>query len=62
MAMIMLSQLFINREKVRHYDQEKLWMTTQEVILSLKSTLQFVKSSVEVFLDYRRGCWLQTGK
>jgi SRSO17 transposase len=52
MAMIMLAQLFINREKIYHYEQEKLWMTTQDVIQSFKSTLQFVKRSLEVFLDY----------
>lgn len=52
MAMIMLAQLFINQEKIYHYEQEKLWMTTQDVIQSLKSTLQFVKRGVETLLDY----------
>jgi len=52
MAMIMLAQLFINQEKIYHYEQEKLWMTTQDVIQSFKSTLQFVKRSLKVFLDY----------
>jgi hypothetical protein len=47
MAMIILAQLFINQEKVRHYEKEKLWLTTQDVFLSLKSTLQFVKRRVE---------------
>lgn len=52
MAMIMLAQLFINQEKICHYEKEKLWMTTQDVIQSLKSTLQFVKRSLDSFLDY----------
>jgi len=52
MAMIMLAQLFLNDEKIYHYEQEKLWMTTQDVIQSLKSTLQFVKRSIEELLNY----------
>jgi SRSO17 transposase len=52
MAMIMLAQLFINQEKIYHYEEQKLWMTTQDVIHSLKSTLQFVKRGVETLLDY----------
>jgi SRSO17 transposase len=52
MAMIMLAQLFINQEKIYHYEEQKLWMTTQDVIHSLKSTLQFVKRAVETLLDY----------
>jgi len=50
--MIMLAQLFINQEKIYHYEEQKLWMTTQDVIHSLKSTLQFVKRPVETLLDY----------
>jgi SRSO17 transposase len=52
MAMIMLAQLFLNEEKIQLYEQEKLWMTTQDVIQALKSMLQFVKRRVENFLDY----------
>lgn len=52
MAMIMLAQLFLNEEKIQLYEQERLWMTTQDVIQSLKSVLQFVKRSIEDFLDY----------
>lgn len=52
MAMIMLAQLFLNEEKVQFYEQEKLWMTTQDVIQSMKSVLQFVKRSIEDFLNY----------
>jgi hypothetical protein len=51
MAMIMLAQLFLNEEKIQIYEQEKLWMTTQDVIQSLKSMLCFVKRSID-FLDY----------
>ncbi len=52
MAMIMLAQLFLNEEKIQFYEQEKLWMTTQDVIQSLKSVLQFVKRSIDIFLRY----------
>jgi len=52
MAMIMLAQLFLNEEKIQLYEQEKLWMTTQDVLQSLKSVLQFVKRTLEDFLDY----------
>lgn len=52
MAMIMLAQLFINEEKIQLYEQEKLWMTTQDGIQSLKSMLQFVKRSIDDFLNY----------
>lgn len=51
MAMIMLAQLFLNEEKIYHYEQEKLWMTTQDVIQSLKSTLQFVKRGLMDLLN-----------
>jgi SRSO17 transposase len=52
MAMIMLTQLFLNEEKIIFYEQEKLWMTTQDVIQTLKSVLEFVKRSIEDLLDY----------
>jgi SRSO17 transposase len=52
MAMIMLAQLFINDEKIYQYEQEKLWLTTQDVIQTLKSTLQFVKRGLTALLDY----------
>lgn len=52
MAMIMLAQLFLNEEKIQLYEQEKIWMTTQDVIQSLKSVLQFVKRSIDDFFDY----------
>lgn len=51
-AMVMLGQLFLNEEKIYHYEQDKLWMTTQDVIQTLKSTLQFVKRSLTVLLNY----------
>ena len=52
MAMIMLAQLFLNDERIYHYEQEKLWMTTRDVIQSLKSALQFVKRGIEELLNY----------
>lgn len=52
MAMIMLAQLFLNDEKIHLYEQEKLWMTTQDVIQTLQSMLFFIKRSIENLLDY----------
>lgn len=52
MSMVMLGQLFLSEEKIYHYEQDKLWMTTQDVIQTLKSTLQFVKRSIEDLLNY----------
>lgn len=52
MAMIMLAQLFLNDEKIHLYEQEKLWLTIQDVIQTLKSMLSFVKRSIENLLDY----------
>jgi len=51
MAMVMLGQLFINEEKNYHYEQSVIWMTTQEVIQSMKSIAGFVKQSLEDLLD-----------
>jgi hypothetical protein len=45
MALVMLAQLFINRENIYHYEQEKLWMTIMDVIQSLKSIIQFIKEA-----------------
>ena len=50
-AMIMLAQLFLNDEKIHLYEQEKLWMTTQDVIQTLQSMLFFIKRSIENLLD-----------
>lgn len=52
MAMVMLGQLFINEEKLYQFEQSKIWMTTQDVIHSLKSTLGFVKRSLEELLNH----------
>jgi SRSO17 transposase len=51
MAMIMLAQLFLNEEKIFHYEQSKLWLTTQHVIHSLKTVLRFVIKTLEQFLN-----------
>jgi SRSO17 transposase len=52
MAMVMLGQLFINEEKLYQYKQSTIWMTTQDVIHTLKSILGFVKRSLEELLNY----------
>lgn len=52
MAMIMLAQLYLNEEKIIFYEQEKIWMTTQDVIQMHKSVLDFVKRSIENLLDH----------
>jgi hypothetical protein len=51
MAMTMLAQLFLNQEKMYHYVQSKLWLTTQDVIRSLKCVLRFVRKSIEDFVN-----------
>jgi SRSO17 transposase len=51
MAMVMLAQLFLNQEKIYHYVQSKLWLTTQDVIRSLKCVLRFVRKSIENFAN-----------
>lgn len=51
MAMVMLGQLFLNDEKVYHYEQSGLWLTTQDVIHSLKSMLGFAIRSIEILLN-----------
>jgi len=48
----MLAQLFLNEEKIYHYEHNKLWMTTQDVIQTLKSTFQFVKRELTDLLNY----------
>jgi SRSO17 transposase len=50
MAMVMLGQLFLNDEKIYHYEQSRLWLTTQDVIHSLKSMLGFAIRSLEILL------------
>ena len=50
MAMIMLGQLFLNQEKTYHYQQSNLWLTSQDVLKSLKNILGFVKTTLEDFL------------
>lgn len=51
MAMIMLGQLFLNDEKIYHYEQSEIWLTTQDVIHTLKSMLGFAIRSIEILLD-----------
>jgi hypothetical protein len=52
MAMVMLGQLFINEEKLYHYEQSTIWMTTQEVIHSIKSVIGFVKRTLEELFNH----------
>lgn len=51
MTMVMLGQLFLNEEKIYHYEKSKLWLTTQDVLHNLKSVLGFVKKTLEDFLN-----------
>lgn len=51
MAMVMLGQLFLNDEKIYHYEQSRLWLTTQDVIHSLKSMLGFAIRSIEILVN-----------
>lgn len=48
----MPDQLFLNEEKIVFYEQEKIWITTQDVIQTLKSVTEFIKRSIEDLLDY----------
>lgn len=51
MAMVMLGQLFLNDEKIYHYEQSGLWLTTQDAIHSLKSMLGFAIRSIEILVN-----------
>lgn len=51
MAMIMLGQLFLNEEKIYHYQQSEMWLTSQLVVDNIKQVIGFVKKSLEVFLN-----------
>ena len=50
MAMVMVGQLFLNEEKIHLYKQERLWLSTQDVIRVLRSTLKHVTQSLESLL------------
>jgi len=50
MAMVMLGQLFLNEEKIYHYVQNSIWLTTQDVIHAVKAILQSVLRNIEVLL------------
>lgn len=49
--MIMLAQLFLNTEKIYYYQKADLWLTTQDVIATIKSMLRFVIKTIEKLLD-----------
>lgn len=51
MAMVMLAQLFLNDEKTHHFEHSKLWLTTQDVLHTLKNAFGFVKKTLEDFLN-----------
>lgn len=55
MAMIMIAQLFVNDEKMQLYVYERLWVTTQDVLQALKSTMHFIKRTIENLMDYIMG-------
>jgi SRSO17 transposase len=50
MAMIMLGQLFLNEEKVYHYEHSRIWVTTQDVIHGIKAILHSVLRNIEALL------------
>ena len=50
MAMVMLGQLFINTQKTFCYSSEKLWLTTQDTILLVRSVLKMTLRTVTQFM------------
>ncbi|WPV67789.1 IS701 family transposase [Chitinophaga sp. LS1] len=51
MAMIMLGQLFMNTQKLLCY-HEKVWVTTQDIILLIRSVLKLTLRSIRNIIDY----------
>lgn len=51
MAMVMLGQLFLNEEKIYHYQKSEIWLTTQDVIHSIRSILHSVLRNIEILLN-----------
>ena len=51
MAMVMLGQLFLNEERIYHYQQSAIWLTTQDVIHSIRAILHSVLRNIEVLIQ-----------
>jgi SRSO17 transposase len=51
MAMIMLGQLFLNEEKIYHYEHSMIWVTTQDVLHSIKAILHLAMRKIEALLN-----------
>ena len=51
MAMVMLGQLFLNEEKIFHYQQNVLWLTSQDVIHSIRAIIHKVSLNIEILLN-----------
>ena len=51
-AMIMLGQLFLNEEKMYHYEHSTIWLTTQDVIHAIRAILHSVLRNIEVLLQH----------
>lgn len=51
MSMVMLGQYFLNKEKIEYLRDEKMWLTTSEIIQTLKSTAGFMIRTIEKLLD-----------
>lgn len=55
MAMVMVGQLFLNEEKIYHFENSSLWLTTQDVIHSIKAVLHSVLQKLKCCLiTYRQ--------
>lgn len=52
MAMIMLGQLFLNEEKMYHYEHSSIWLTSQDVIHAIRAILHLVLRNIEVLLQH----------
>ncbi|WPQ63674.1 hypothetical protein SIO70_02215 [Chitinophaga sancti] len=50
MAMVMLAQLFLNTQKLFCYE-EKVWVTTQDIILLIRSVLKLTLRSIRNIID-----------
>lgn len=51
MAMVMLGQLFLNEKKIFHYEQCALWLTSQDVIHSIRAIIHSVSPNIEILLN-----------
>lgn len=49
--MVMVGQLFLNEEKIYHFENSSLWLTTQDVIHSIKAVLHSVLQNNEMLLN-----------